>query len=527
VLLYRILLSLPLLSAQPLPRTPTNRPPVEAPAAPTIVLPPMPEAPPPPTPLVAPAVTWALLDVVDATLRAQPAVLAADAGLALEQAGQLATVASLDGILGVDGGFRQTLEPDSHDRIDDATVALSFAQNFATGTTFSTSMTSSRLGFVGPATSAATSASSLGASVSQALFRRALDGEVVQSSIQLVEAARSDRRHLVNALVLDSVLAYWRLAAAQRSLDVLRDAEERARRIERDTAALVAADEVPAAEIVQLRANVVDKARLRRDAEHDVVAARAALIAACGDALARTGAERNYGAVAIEFPALPAAPMEASSVAERAIVRRWDAVAARTRVGARKLAAGFAERNLAPRVDVAGTARLLVGAPGPALEQWATHPLNPRPGYEVGVTLGVALPIANMEARAASVGAAAASSLADAAARAVELTVRQQALTAIDELQTAADTVRLAADTVALSRAAVDNERLKRKAGVSTLIDVVLIEDRLTAAMLAELLAQVRYASVLAQAHFFAGSLDTFGREPGVVAASLSSTEGL
>jgi outer membrane protein TolC len=53
----------------------------------------------------------------------------------------------------------------------------------------------------------------------------------------------------------------------------------------------------------------------------------------------------------------------------------------------------------------------------------------------------------------------------------------------------------------------VKNERTKRRLGLSTLIDVINVQDRLDAAQLSQLQLRQEYAQLLAQLYFELGTL--------------------
>jgi len=56
-------------------------------------------------------------------------------------------------------------------------------------------------------------------------------------------------------------------------------------------------------------------------------------------------------------------------------------------------------------------------------------------------------------------------------------------------------------------RLTVDNETTKRRMGLSTLIDVINVEDRLTNALIAEVQARQSYANAIAQLRFDIGTI--------------------
>lgn len=68
------------------------------------------------------------------------------------------------------------------------------------------------------------------------------------------EASREDLRFSVAQAVLASVSAYWNLLAAEKSLEVAREAEAGIDRLLEDTRKLIAADERPAADLLLIRA---------------------------------------------------------------------------------------------------------------------------------------------------------------------------------------------------------------------------------------------------------------------------------
>ena len=59
----------------------------------------------------------------------------------------------------------------------------------------------------------------------------------------------------------------------------------------------------------------------------------------------------------------------------------------------------------------------------------------------------------------------------------------------------------------------VQNERTKRRLGLSTLIDVINLQDRLDSAQLALLSLRQEYATLLAQLEFDAGTLVNRGNQ--------------
>ena len=85
--------------------------------------------------------------------------------------------------------------------------------------------------------------------------------------------------------------------------------------------------------------------------------------------------------------------------------------------------------------------------------------------------------------------------------------VRTQVLSALDALRYSAATVEAARKAEAYYELALQDERDKLRAGLSTVIDVVLTEERLTQAQLSRVQSELNYAVALAQLSRDSGGL--------------------
>jgi outer membrane protein TolC len=92
-----------------------------------------------------------------------------------------------------------------------------------------------------------------------------------------------------------------------------------------------------------------------------------------------------------------------------------------------------------------------------------------------------------------------------------------------DNLERSAERARLLNTAASEYRVALDNERDKAQLGRSTVIELLLIEDRLTASQLDEVTSMQAYASALAQLRYETGTL-IGGDAPGFVIAPAALT---
>jgi outer membrane protein TolC len=86
-------------------------------------------------------------------------------------------------------------------------------------------------------------------------------------------------------------------------------------------------------------------------------------------------------------------------------------------------------------------------------------------------------------------------------------TIQSNVKVAQDNLEQSAERARLLRTAAAEYRTALDNEREKAQLGRSTVIELLLIEDRLTSSLLDEVSSLQAYASALAQLRYETGTL--------------------
>lgn len=87
------------------------------------------------------------------------------------------------------------------------------------------------------------------------------------AAMQEMEASQWELRFKVSQTVLNTVMAYWGLLAAYDNLDIAREAETGVARMLGDMRKLVEADELPAADLHVIRANLQDKRATRLSME--------------------------------------------------------------------------------------------------------------------------------------------------------------------------------------------------------------------------------------------------------------------
>lgn len=321
-----------------------------------------------------------------------------------------------------------------------------------------------------------------------------------------VSAGQRDLRQAMSDAIANSAAAYWRYVAAVRRLSVQVAAEQRAQRMVDETIALVRADERAPADVVQLRANAASKRATRIAAEQSVFDTWRQLAATIG----LDGTAARPQAPATDFPdAATSAPLSVSVDSLVALAQRTRddrAASALREVAARRLWTA-AEHNLAPRLDLSVGLGYTGAGRGWGVDHYFAPLGRNASGVNTTFQLRYQLPIANSAARGTAVGQRAIVDeqriLTDDIARRIGVGVA----TAADGLVFGALALRAAREAVGLSGESVDNQKAKFQLGAATLIDVLLAEDALTTAQLAEISGQLSYATALASLRHETGML--------------------
>lgn len=346
-----------------------------------------------------------------------------------------------------------------------------------------------------------------------------------RSAEREVAASELDVRQVTTERVLAVGSLYWRARAAALNVGILRETEDRARELLETTRKLIEADVTPAAELVQVEANLVSKEASRIGGEQ-------ALFAARQDLGREIGLERAAIAAlplpSDPFPALPPAAVPSAADWERfvtaALERRADLLAARERRDASEILRRAADNGLRPQLDLVLTPSYTGLVEGTDPGSFFSPLYRNVPGASAAFSLTLGWPTANSRARGelAQLEASREQSilLEDLVARRVAADVP----TALDAVSRSAQQLDRATVAVRLFERTVVNEEKKLRAGTSTLIDVISQRDRLTAARQSEVSAQLSLAVALLELRFETGTILPESEVAGAVDPALFTT---
>jgi outer membrane protein TolC len=328
------------------------------------------------------------------------------------------------------------------------------------------------------------------------------------SAERQVVASELDLRQTTSERALIVADQYWRTRAALLNLEILQESEDRARALLETTRKLIDADVTPAADLVQVEANVVAKETARIGGERAFFEARQALGREIGLTPDRVAA---LPPPSDPFPAVMAAAAPIGAEEARwiawALERRADLQAARERLNAAEILRRAADNSLKPQLDLIFTPSYSGLVEGTGTSTFFSPLYRNVPGASTSLSLSLSWPTLNSQARG---DLAQIEALREQNAFLVDLLTRQigaDVVIALDAVARIAQQLERAAEAVKLFERTVENEEKKLRAATSTLIDVISQRDRLTSARQSQVAAHLALAQALLQLRFETGTL--------------------
>jgi outer membrane protein len=323
-----------------------------------------------------------------------------------------------------------------------------------------------------------------------------------------VVASGLDLRHTVAQRLRVVASQYWQVRAAEHNLEVLRVNERSSRELLENTRKLIQADQVPAADLVQLEANLAAAESARIGGERDLFTQRQNL-----------GREIGLGSQEIAALPLPSEPFpslraeevppdtDARSFIELALRHRSDLEAARQRETELDLQRKAAENALKPQLDLIFAPGYSGIAGGGNTVGFFSPLFRNIPGAGAVASLALSWPTRNQRARGALLQIDAARRQSALGVDLVAKGIGADVPAALDAVGRNALRLERARAAVRLFERTVANEEKKLKGGTSTLLDLISQRDRLIAARQTEVGAELDLALSLLELRFQTGTL--------------------
>jgi outer membrane protein TolC len=351
-----------------------------------------------------------------------------------------------------------------------------------------------------------TQRASVGLTVIQPLLRGA-GTTATASGIDAARAGRDATSKLVaftaQQRVVLAISSYFQFVAASEQLALLRDEAASADKMLAETRTLVQADQRPRTDLDQLEGTLAIRVRSVREAENNELQALYALRDAMGLSAGSTAFWQPVNALPTPRPA----PVDRAGLIRQARLARKDVQAARGFAASTAALLRGAEYNTKPALDLSAS----VGYNGAVLDDGVGPFLSSAgrnvPGVNAGVGLSLELPIGNTAREGERDLRHAQHNQSKLAISDLERRVPLNVLSALDDLRMSA--AQLEASNVAVRefQQALANEHDRLRAGLGTIIDVVLTQEQLIRAQLSQVVDHLRYAVAAARLEFETGSM--------------------
>ncbi|MBW4055844.1 MAG: TolC family protein [Proteobacteria bacterium] len=339
------------------------------------------------------------------------------------------------------------------------------------------------------------------------------------SASRELDAARLNLLFKVSQAVQDTALAYWNYLAAFTRLEVLKESEERARSILEKTDSLVKADELAAADIQSVAANLADKESSRISGELAVNEARTSLGQAIG---------MPYGEIpripppSASFPVLDMKLLakrlsDSAAYCSIAMSNRQDLQALKKQIEGIEAQVVAARDQLSPALNL----ELSIGADSAISGsgfQRTTQTFEYRqksPDWSTGIRF--IYPLGNNTARGNLEQVLSRFNQGRIQLMESERTIQSAIMLILSSLIKNAQEIEKADLAVRSYEIAVSNEREKYLMGEATMLNLLYIQDRLDAALLGRISALQGAATNLTRLRYEAGRLVRFENGEGKV----------
>jgi len=299
-----------------------------------------------------------------------------------------------------------------------------------------------------------------------------------------------------------------RESAARERLAVLQESEARAVELLEKTKLLVQNNEVPAGELEQLSGNVGEKRASRIAAAQGLFEGQQSLGLAMGLPVERF---HEIGIPGDRFPALdrstPVPDSLANQLLDMALNSRNDLRASRRLESSADSLLNSARNRLKPQVDLVLRAGYTGFESGKTFRNLYAPIYEPLQGMNAMGGLTFEWPFGNNAARGAYAAQDAQYQQTVLRTEDLSRSIRSGVLVALQQIRNGQAELEASRESAARYVAAVENEKRKRTLGISTLIDVLQLEDRLTGARLSNLSAELNISTGLARLRYETGAI--------------------
>ena len=320
-----------------------------------------------------------------------------------------------------------------------------------------------------------------------------------------IESAKEDNE-LNNAFeILQMGNAYWQYVGAYENLQIFEANESRVRNVLDITQELVKADKRPEGDLLQIQADIADQERQTTVARQNFYNSKINLGRVVGISEIES---KKIGDPLDRFPTTNDKGIQVEDMIALARKNRTDISAVTLNQEGLDLQRKAAKNSRLPQLDLTGFFTYQGEASDGGVEQFFGA-LGNRPGRNqvAGVRLNFFIPVNNNRAKAdfalSEIAVQDQQITYDNLVRNIDLNVS----IALNNLENTTEIVKKAKESLDFSQQVFNNEQVKFQNGMTTLLNLILFQDRLTFAYLEYLRAEQQYAVALLNLRFETGTL--------------------
>lgn len=322
------------------------------------------------------------------------------------------------------------------------------------------------------------------------------------------QASLHQLRFTISQQLREACLAYFSYVAAAQSVARWAEAEERAQQLLADERRLIEAGQRPASSLKLLLANIAEVQAAAADALRQQQEARQSVLVVMGlsfDQLDRIGPPRDE----LQTLSIGSLPDDKTLpfLIETSLQQRADLAVLDLEIAAARVQMRAAHRNQEPRIDAQVDLGYTGLAEGQGVEPFVTAPYQNVAGVNFYAGLVGQFPLQNRAARGALLQRQAIATRLQLLRDNLKRQIGVNLASLVAALRSAQRALVSADAAVQAYQGAVEDERKKLRAGLSTVFDLVQVQARLNSATQSALSARARLASLLAQARFETGTL--------------------
>ncbi|MDM8536823.1 TolC family protein [Desulfobacterales bacterium HSG17] len=328
-----------------------------------------------------------------------------------------------------------------------------------------------------------------------------------------------EMQHTISESILNTAMTFWNFLSAYKRLEQLKNSESRAEILVNETKILIKADKRPAADLEQIMANLADKTASRIAGTQVLFQARQSLGLAMGLAFS----EINFLPEPVdEYPEIIPQKISAlenisESLIDLSLSRRSDYLASKEKQNIGKIYHEAAKNNLLPNIDLNFNLGYSGLDEGDGLPEYITSMGNNIPGLSCALSINYQWPFKNNTAQGFLLQKKSEYRQKVIASNDLGRNISSSVIVAINGLKASSSELAKAREAVQFYNNAVENEKKKFKLGISTLLDLISMEDRLADVLLNEISAQLKFANAMVRLRFETGSLLSCDQKTGSV----------